>query len=457
MATGEGASLGHVAAALRQRHSTWRVARAVFFLFNLHTLVVCACTCAFTWLCAVRGWSYDVDSQLFVIAINFPLTFALTQAFTRRERALTFIAELKGSCCGLFFAYRDWPQVFPSPSSDDGIFGGLGGGPPPRPPAPSWPRTLGDNENPWAREARAVLVEFLAAVRDYLSAPCGFESVGEARLVAHQGHGHYLRELLLGGPSLYAGSGGRGSRARQQRLLAPSASLVDRVREQARGHPGHGALVRAYEALSRLHVLNEHLSQAARYGRGAEGSVSRAAQYVRFLSCQWEQVSRGRCMFFASLLSVAARAPLSALFLPFPGGRENEREKDGGQRGNEARRLATGAPPPPAFHPPIATNTRPTKRPDAPPQQQQHTTPNNNRNHSSASSRTTAPPFSCAGAASSSCTWAASPWPRRSCTAATARTGALEGRARPLTPAARACARPPTSTRSCTSASASCC
>jgi hypothetical protein len=286
------------ASGLRHRHSAWRVFRAVLFLFNLHTLLLCAATCAATALCASRGWSYDLDSQFFVMAVPFPLTFALTQAFTRRERVLGFAAELKASAVGIYLAFRDWPQVFP-PNGGGGGLRARGGGASPAnggpatmaaaPPRgrgpPRYPGSIGDNErNPWAAEARAVLVDFLAAARDYLGTPTGHESVGEARLLEH--HGSYFRELVLGGgPSTAARA--RGARAR---LLEPTASLAQRVRQQARDHPGHGALMRVYTALSRLHVLNEHLSQASRYGRGAEGGASRTAQYIRFMSAQFEQL-----------------------------------------------------------------------------------------------------------------------------------------------------------------------
>lgn len=277
-------ALGAFAGGLRQRHRAWRTLRAFLFLFNLHTLLLCAITCAFTAYCASRGWSYDIDSQQFVMAVPFPLTFALTQAFTRRERVLGFIAELKASAVAVYWAFRDWPQVFPP----NGGGGGLrangaadGGGANPR--APRYPSTLGDNDHPWACEARSVLVDFLSAARDYLSAPCGHESVGEARLLEH--HGHYFRELILGGAASSRSRGG--SRAR---LLEPTASLVQRVRQSAREHPGHEPLMRVYGALSRLHVMNEHLSQAARYGRGGEGGASRTAQYIRFMSAQFEQL-----------------------------------------------------------------------------------------------------------------------------------------------------------------------
>jgi hypothetical protein len=304
--------LSFLAGGLRRRHRAWRAVRGCLFLFNLHTLLLCLVTCAFTKLCASRGWTYDIDSQQFVMAVPFPLTFALTQSFTRRERVLTFIAELKASCIAVFFAFRDWPQVFPAgggggggrvaavaaaaaaaaaaagEAKADGVGGegagaGLAGAT--RGGGPRWPATLGDNTHPWACEARGVILDFLSAVRDYLGAASGYESVGEARLLEH---GNYFRDLIFGGAT--RGGGSRGRRGRPAPLLAPTASLVQRVRASVHQQPGHEPLMRVYSALSRLHVLNEHLSQAARYGRGAEGSSSRTAQYIRFMAAQFEQI-----------------------------------------------------------------------------------------------------------------------------------------------------------------------
>jgi hypothetical protein len=297
MSTGIGAFAG----GLRQRHRAWRAIRACLFLFNLHTLLLCAATCGFTFFCAMRGWTYDIDSQQFVMAVPFPLTFALTQSFTRRERVLTFIAELKASCVGVFLAMRDWPQVFPAGGGGGGgvaapaaagahADGGVNANsasrhPPLSTTGPKYPATLGDNFHPWACEARSVLMDFLTAVRDYLAAPSRYESVGEARLLEH---GTYFRDLIFGGQP--PGRGRRGTAQGRRPLLEPTASLAERVRASAREQPGHEPLMRAYGALSRLHVLNEHLSQAARYGRGAEGGASRTAQYLRFMSAQFEQL-----------------------------------------------------------------------------------------------------------------------------------------------------------------------
>lgn len=282
-------ALGAFAGGLRQRHTAWRTVRAILFLFNLHTLLLCALTCLATYVCSVNGWTYDIDSQQFVMAVPFPLTFALTQAFTRRERVLGFIAELKASAVCVYFAFRDWPQVFPPNGGGGGLRARAataspnGGSTTGASTSPTFPSTLGDNANPWACEARAVVIDFLAAARDYLAAPCAHESVGEARLLQHS---HYYRELILGGPS----SSARRDRGARARLLEPTASLVHRVRQTAHAHPGHEPLMRVYGCLSRLHVLNEHLSQAARYGRGGEGGASRVAQYIRFMSAQFEQI-----------------------------------------------------------------------------------------------------------------------------------------------------------------------
>jgi hypothetical protein len=57
--------------------------------------------------------------------IAFPLSFAITQAFGRRERALIALAEMKASAVALYWQHRDWVQ-------DEGF-----------------PASLGCNRNPW--------------------------------------------------------------------------------------------------------------------------------------------------------------------------------------------------------------------------------------------------------------------------------------------------------------------
>jgi hypothetical protein len=42
---------------------------------------------------------------------TFPLVFTIQQAFTRRDKAITLIANLKATAAALYYMHRDWAQV----------------------------------------------------------------------------------------------------------------------------------------------------------------------------------------------------------------------------------------------------------------------------------------------------------------------------------------------------------
>lgn len=42
---------------------------------------------------------------------TFPLVFTIQQAFTRRDKAISIIADLKATAIAIYFMHRDWAQV----------------------------------------------------------------------------------------------------------------------------------------------------------------------------------------------------------------------------------------------------------------------------------------------------------------------------------------------------------
>lgn len=159
---------------------------------------------------------------------TFPLVFTIQQAFTRREKAISLIANLKASAVALYYHHRDWSQ-------DEGF-----------------PASLGNDHTLAAMQCRHLLLKLLRDVRSYLVAPSVYESYAEARLLAR---GHPYMDMMLAHVSL----GGLSQ-------LSFTAAMAD-VKQQ---EPALQALRRCYHDFSKLSVLNEKLTARAGYTRGGE-------------------------------------------------------------------------------------------------------------------------------------------------------------------------------------------
>ncbi|KAL6765775.1 hypothetical protein V8C86DRAFT_2449307 [Haematococcus lacustris] len=225
-----------------------RAARAVLYLFNLHTCIVLMVSWVSVWVCHYQNWRFAIDFSMVSTGTVFPLTFTLAQAFTRRERATALIASIKASAVALFFMHRDWDQTQAYPSS------------------------LGVDSLPGPRRAKQLLVDLLLNMRRYLVCPSRFESVAEARLTAshHEYLGLFEHNLHL--------------TERDKLFKTRFAELM----EGAGG--GRKWLKECYRCLSQLSVLNEKLTLAAGYTRGGEGGLSRTSQYLRYLMANLEEL-----------------------------------------------------------------------------------------------------------------------------------------------------------------------
>lgn len=230
-----------------------RLLRATVYCFNIHTLVLCAISCLSCFVAARMNWSYRLEFSLMALGITIPLTFNITQAFTRRERALITLAEMKASVIALYWQHRDWPQ-------DD-----------------NYPDSLGNDRTAWAVQFANVCMEFLSHVQQYMTTPEGYESLSEIRLRAKRST---LLALLLGD-------------TRMQPVTdtdSVAASFIMRVQHINKTLPGYVHIKAAYGCLSRMAVMNEYLTFKAKYSKGGEGGLSRTSQYLRYLMAQMEQL-----------------------------------------------------------------------------------------------------------------------------------------------------------------------
>eukprot|EP00877_Chromochloris_zofingiensis_P007782 jgi/Chrzof1/3257/Cz12g18040.t1 len=182
------------------------------------------------------------------VGVTFPLTWAITQAFTRRERALQMLAELKASITGLYFHHRDWAQV------------------------PGFPDTLGHHHE-WAQQFASVAMDFLDNMQKYIGTADGYEGLADMRMTAKR---HGALYLLVADTNLHQANLGH--------------SFVRRVTKMTHDSPGHSYLMAAYQCLSKISVMNEYLTFKANYTRGGEGGLSRTSQYLRYLMAQMEQL-----------------------------------------------------------------------------------------------------------------------------------------------------------------------
>jgi hypothetical protein len=219
--------------------SAARVVRSIAFLINLQSVGLCLLGCAAVAACERLQLSFALDISVVVFGVTFALTFTITQAYQRRERALTTLAELKASglmasgsrqtaaaiccqqnsggfdttssplypqtCAGLHHCPLLAPSVRgarkplaclatlqPLQSSKRNFVPPVTRANPPAQPkrrrdwaqGPDYPASLGDGGAAWAHEFASVAVAYLSALQRYLAAVDGYEGVAEVRLAA---------------------------------------------------------------------------------------------------------------------------------------------------------------------------------------------------------------------------------------------------------------------------------
>ncbi len=90
--------------------------RRFYEFITLQTLIVSIIAILSTLLCLKFGMEAKIPTGL-LVAVIFPIVFAINAAFRRRESSLTWLADMKGATMSLFFTYRDWVQA---PSNEAG-------------------------------------------------------------------------------------------------------------------------------------------------------------------------------------------------------------------------------------------------------------------------------------------------------------------------------------------------
>ncbi|KAF8073048.1 CAND8 [Scenedesmus sp. PABB004] len=229
-----------------------RYVRAAVYLVNVHTVALTLLSCLAVALCQRWCFSYKMDLTLVATGTTFPLIFGIQQAFTRREKALSLIANLRASAICIYLQHRDWAQ-------DEG-----------------WPASLGNDRTAAALGCKALLNDLLRDVRSYLTAVTPWESRAEQRLSARH---HPELRMLLADTSLGGG--------------ASQMSFAAAFESSCRADPAAAALRRCYRGFSRLSVLNERLGLRSGYTRGGEGGLSRTNQYLRMIVANLEEL---RCL-----------------------------------------------------------------------------------------------------------------------------------------------------------------
>ena len=88
-----------------------RTIRACAYTFNIHTLIVLCLACLSVYVCYSLDFRYNMDFTMVALGTTFPITFTISQAFARRERATQSISALKASVVSLYWMHRDWGCV----------------------------------------------------------------------------------------------------------------------------------------------------------------------------------------------------------------------------------------------------------------------------------------------------------------------------------------------------------
>ena len=75
-------------------------------IFNFHTAIVVAISVMSSAVCVYFKLSLYIDFLILGLMVVFPLTFSLTAAFKRRERALQYISLFKASLQSAYYVFR---------------------------------------------------------------------------------------------------------------------------------------------------------------------------------------------------------------------------------------------------------------------------------------------------------------------------------------------------------------
>jgi hypothetical protein len=120
-------------------------------IINMKSVLISALAVLSTWLCLRLNIKADFPLTLIATAIVFPLVFSISTAYTRREKALEEIANIKAYGRALYLASRDW---LPTPDEQR------------------------------ESEVKAALKELLGACRDMFASQLGSSPAYEARVLA---------------------------------------------------------------------------------------------------------------------------------------------------------------------------------------------------------------------------------------------------------------------------------
>ena len=90
---------------------TWNTIKSFFRHFNCMMFVQMALAAVAVYLSTYFNLTFDVNVNLFVSPIVFPLAFAINADFQRREKVLDDLANFKAAAITWFFCMRDWREA----------------------------------------------------------------------------------------------------------------------------------------------------------------------------------------------------------------------------------------------------------------------------------------------------------------------------------------------------------
>ena len=85
-----------------------RILKSLWMILNFKTIIITLLSITSTWICIRYELTAEFPLTLVGIAIVFPIVFSINSAYTRRERALSYLADFHAHTIALYMAARDW-------------------------------------------------------------------------------------------------------------------------------------------------------------------------------------------------------------------------------------------------------------------------------------------------------------------------------------------------------------
>eukprot|EP00386_Alphamonas_edax_P015991 GDKI01048893.1.p1 GENE.GDKI01048893.1~~GDKI01048893.1.p1 ORF type:complete len:577 (-),score=146.76 GDKI01048893.1:131-1861(-) len=234
---------------------------AFFFLLNIHSLTLLACSCVAVWGCLEfnLNWRFKVDTSFLAIAIVFPLSFGINQSFSRRESALRSMAMIKSTCASMFWGYRDWILVNKTNESE-----------------------RGDGNKKRCIEMEGMLFQFLLDLKCFVRWESGYECLSEHILA--------IRKKGLATLTGVTGKFDMSKDPQETEMDIENHVKQQLTRAYAREHGCDYWLAECYHTLSDMNVHVQQANADMGYTKGGEAVSNRMHVLVNTLTTEMEQI-----------------------------------------------------------------------------------------------------------------------------------------------------------------------